>query len=86
MTVTLRRIDEDMEDGGIASAEAEEEEPDVGGSLPEQQQEQVKHGASGRDAARTAQLDTKSEEASKKAAEKVATADGDAEMTEVCKC
>lgn len=74
--------DEDM-DGPVAAAEEEQDETAAGTSLPEQQEPALR-GASGRDAARNAQLDVKKDEGPVEAAEKVAAAEADAEMAEVC--
>ena len=72
-----------MEDATAALAEEEAEQPEAAAQLPEKQ-EPASRGASGRDAARTAQLDTKPEDAAKEAAaKKLAAADEDAHMAEV---
>ena len=72
-----------MDEGTAALAEEEEEEEaDVGGALP-QQQEAALRGASGRDAARSGQLEAKPELLDKDAADKAVAAAEDVEMAEV---
>ena len=76
-----RCADED-EDGTVAATEVEQDEPEAGTSLPEQQEPALR-GASSRDAARNAQMDTKKEDGATEAAEMMAVAEGNAAMAEV---
>ena len=67
------------DDGAAAVAEEAEAEPEAGGSLPEKQ-EAASRGTSGREAARTAQLDAKPEDGAKEAAAEKVVADKDTEV------